>query len=291
MASFDHLRKLFEASYSSRNLAGIAPAAFHAHVGSLIGSIDSAGEGYAEPARQRDLSIKFHWGHTHDFGDGHVYEGRMGWRHVDIIARFADEYGLPLDLRGRKVLDIGVWTGGTSLLLVAMGAEVVALEEVAKYSDAVNFLSRSFGIGERLRCMPRSLYEALPMFCDRFDYIIYSGVVYHVSDPLMSMRLAFCALRDDGSAFIETYGYASGESVCRYEGPSVIHGGDRSQLNRGGWNYFIPSPKCLDAWCRDAGFQVVRIGEVDADSRLKGVAQRTAFSDLCRAGLSNAFVR
>lgn len=291
MPSFDALKQLFERTYSSKNLAGIAPAAFHAHIASVIGSVDSASEGYVDPERQRDLSIKFHWGHTHDFGDGIVYEGRMGWRHIDIVSRFIDDFGLPRDLRGKRVLDIGVWTGGTSLLLVAMGAEVVALEEVAKYSAAVNFLSRSFGIEERLRCMPRSLYEALPMFSDDFDFILYSGVVYHVSDPLVSLRLAFSALRDGGTAFIETYGFESPESVCRYEGPSIVHGGDRKLLNRGGWNYFIPSPKCLDAWCRDAGFQVVRIGEVDRDSRLKGAAQRTAFSDLCRAGLSDAFVR
>lgn len=47
----------------------------------------------------------------------------MADRHIEIIARFLSDFGLPLDLTGKKVLDIGVWTGGTCLALCALGAE------------------------------------------------------------------------------------------------------------------------------------------------------------------------
>jgi SAM-dependent methyltransferase len=287
---FEQLKLLFQSHYSSRNLCGVEAGIFHAHIKSLIGSDDSAKEGYLDPSKQRDLSIRFHWGHNHDFGDV-LYEGRMGWRHIEILAHFVSDYGMPLDLSGKKILDIGVWTGGTSLLLVAMGAEVFALEEVSKYSDMVNYLANSFGVQDRLKCFPKSLYDSLPMFADYFDYIIYSGVIYHVSDPLLSLRLAFSALKNGGGAFIATYGFDASDSVCRYEGPSIFHTGNKELMNRTGWNYFVPSPKCLEAWCVDAGFQDVKIGNVDSDSQLKGVAYRTDFSDLCRSGLSRVLVR
>jgi 2-polyprenyl-3-methyl-5-hydroxy-6-metoxy-1,4-benzoquinol methylase len=287
----DRMKILFQDRYSSQKLRGLDPDIFHSYIQNLIASDDSAKEGYLDQSKQRDLSIRFHWGHHHDFGNGVIYEGKMGWRHVNILARFVCDYGMSFDLSGKRVLDIGVWTGGTSLLLAAMGAEVLAVEEVAKYSDTVNYLANAFGIQDRLKCIPRSLYDVLPMFADYFDYIVYSGVIYHVSDPLLSLRLVFSALMDDGKVFLETYGFNHSDCVCRYEGPSIVHNGSKEFLDRGGWNYYIPSPKCLDTWCRDAGFQVVHIGDVDSSSRLLGVARRTQFGDFCRAGLSRPSIR
>lgn len=286
-----HMKDLFEISYSSKNLRVTDIKAFHANIQERLGSVDSAIEGYFDPSKQRDLSIKFEWGHNHDFGDGIVYQGRMGWRHIQILASFVNDFGLPYDLSGKKVLDIGVWTGGTSLLLVAMGAEVLALEEVVKYSDTVNLLAHSFGVQDRLKCIPQSLYETLPEFVDYFDYIIYSGVIYHVSDPLLSLRLAFSALKNGGDLFLETYGINSPESLCHYEGAFIFSGGNKESLNRGGWNQYKPSTKCLDAWCRDAGFQSTHIGNIDSNMRIMGVAQRTKFDDFCRAGLSRPLTR
>ena len=35
-------------------------------------------EGYTDPAAQRDLSIQFHWGHDHDFGE-FTAQQKVGW--------------------------------------------------------------------------------------------------------------------------------------------------------------------------------------------------------------------
>lgn len=281
----DYLSRLFTSRFKLPNLVHRHAEAFAAHLRSRIGVVDAASEGFLDESRQRDLAIKFHWGHNHDFGSGLEIAGRMGNRHIDLIADFVDQYGLPRDLSGKRVLDIGVWTGGTSLLLAAMGAEVTALEEVVKYAEMVNYLAESFGLHARIRCYPRSLYDMLPRFADYFDLVLYAGVIYHVTDPILSLRLIFSALKDDGQVFLETYGCASNDTVCGYEGPAVIHSGQKQDRNRGGWNYFAPSSRCLEAWCRDVGFQEVTIGSY-VQTRIQGVARRTAFDDLCRAGLS-----
>ena len=142
-----------------------------------------------------------------------------------------------------------------------------------------------FGIEKQLCCVPKSLYEFLPRYFEEFDIVIYSGVIYHVTDPLLSMRLIFSSLQDGGSVYLETYGIDSNEIVCKYEGPGVFHHGEKNKLNREGWNYFIPSSSCLGSWCQDVGFYDVEIGEC-IDSHIKGVAKRKSFSDFCRAGLS-----
>jgi len=65
----DELRKKFDI-YQTTNLKGVTPEEFARHIQSNIGLINAKTEGYAEDEieRQRDLSIKFHWGHDHDFG-------------------------------------------------------------------------------------------------------------------------------------------------------------------------------------------------------------------------------
>ena len=129
------LRRSFE-RFQVTGLTGISPADFRRHVEGRLGVEDAAGEGFDEggAARQRDLSIKFHWGHNHDFGDFYL-EGRMGDRHLSVLASFCRLFPVSPELFDRKdVLDVGCWTGGTSLLLVALGSRVVALEEVRKYA-------------------------------------------------------------------------------------------------------------------------------------------------------------
>jgi hypothetical protein len=42
---------------------------------------DFSMEGYQNSDKQRDLSVKFHWGHNHDFGDFYL-KGQMADRHL-----------------------------------------------------------------------------------------------------------------------------------------------------------------------------------------------------------------
>ncbi len=288
MTTNERLKSIFKNTFVVDNLKNTKHRDFQAYIANNIDKIKY--ENFIDPSQQRDLSLKFHWGHNHDFGRNFKLEGKMKERHIDIIASFMDNYGLPHDLEGKKILDIGVWTGGTSLLLTALGAEVYAIEEVDQYAATVNYLAWAFGIENQLRCFSMSLYEFLPMFANEFDYIIYSGVIYHVTDPLISLRMIFTALKDGGSVFIETLGNDFSNSVCIYEGSGTYSSGNKDDLNRGGWNYFIPSSSCLERWCMDSGFQKVKIGDYD-QKRIKGVATRTQYKDFCRAGVSMKSIR
>ena len=88
------LQDTMAGSYTVDNLKTVQRDEFKNEITSKIGQIDSDTENYDEPNRQRDLSVKFHWGHDHDFGDFSL-QGKMGSRHVHIIARFMTEFGLP----------------------------------------------------------------------------------------------------------------------------------------------------------------------------------------------------
>lgn len=282
-ATRDYLRGLFRERFGAKALPAETMARLRAFIEERIGQADALEEGYLDPSRQRDMSVVFHWGHDHRFSDDFTLPGRMGERHINIVARFVDVFGLPRDLTGKRVLDIGCWTGGMPMLLVAMGASVVTLEEVRKYARVVNVMADAFGVSDRLACLPESLYEALPRFADEFDFITYAGVVYHVTDPILSLRRMFGALKDGGRCFVESAGTDSGEVVCGYHGPALTlrQSGDA----RTGWNYFLPSPRCLEAWLEDVGFADPVVGPI-VDGRVHGVGTRVRFTDMMRAGLA-----
>jgi 2-polyprenyl-3-methyl-5-hydroxy-6-metoxy-1,4-benzoquinol methylase len=284
------LRELMR-RYRTDALCGVDSRQFRDKIDSLLQLNDHKMEGFGDAARQRDLSVRFHWGHNHDFGTFAV-EGRMGDRHLNLLSVFMDQFkALPRDLTGKRVLDIGCWTGGTSLLLCAMGAEVVAIEEVRKYVDALTYLKSAFNV-QNLEVRNMSLYDCnVPEFQDAFDIILFAGVLYHVTDPILALRIVFNSLRDGGSCLLETAALASDKMMVAYEGPDLFHSGTREQMNRGGWNWFIPSPVALKAMMHDAGFSKVEGSGVGADQRTFAVGTRTEHRDIMRGGLSVRGIR
>ncbi len=67
--------------------------------------------------------------------------------------------------------------------------------------------------------------------------------------------------------------------------------GHQKNLNRSGWNYFIPSPMALRKWLSTAGFVDIRVDQLDQNRRIKAVATRIQHRDMLRAGLSRVDVR
>ena len=283
--------------YQVSNLVDMKPAEFRQAINDLLNLRDASMEGYKDADKQRDLSIRYHWGHNHDFGDFSL-QGRMGNRHVSIPAQFADQFkALPTDLMGKKILDIGVWTGGTSLLFSALGAEVVAVEEVKKYADTVEFLKKAFGL-KGLKVLNCSLYELnRDDLYDQFDYVFFSGVIYHVTDPIIALRIVFNCLKDGGTCLLESTAipdkrrlFGEKDKLVSYEGPGKVWSGAKEDLSRGGWDWFVPSPSAVKQMMIDVGFENIEVGPIE-ETRVMAVGHRTKHCDILRAGLSVRNIR
>jgi hypothetical protein len=166
---------------------------------------------------------------------------------------------------------------------------VVAIEEVKKYVDSLEYLKRAFGL-TKLTVLNKSLYEMnTPEFYDQFDYVFYSGVIYHVTDPVLSLRIAFNMVKDGGKCFVETASTADKKKTLEYEGPQIIRGGDKQTLTRRGWNWFIPSVPTLAQMMYDVGFENVQAKRVD--DRAFSVGTRLQHCDMLRAGLAIRNIR
>lgn len=67
---------------------------------------------------------------------------------------------------------------------------------------------------------------------DRFDVVLFAGVLYHVTDPVLALRIVFNCLRDGGVCVVETAITHSDDRILAYEGPRVILGGSREDSSR-----------------------------------------------------------
>lgn len=284
----EELQKRFS-MYQTSNLQSVGKEEFSQHIQSKIGVIDAESEGFTEDEleRQRGLSIKYHWGHNHDFGDFKL-EGRMGDRHINLMTNFISLFPVTIEnFKDKRVFDIGCWTGGTTLLLGSLGSEVLAIEEVKKYAETVTYLSKSFGIDGQVSVKSMSLYDCnSEEFHDRFDIVYFPGVIYHLSDPLLALRILFNSLKEGGIILVESAGTNREEPVCIFTGSLINNSGSRERLNRGGWNWFIPSPTALHRMMREAGFDEIDTRWHHGTKRVYGYGKKVSQVGICKAGLS-----
>jgi SAM-dependent methyltransferase len=196
----------------------------------------------------------FGWGHDHDFGSFQV-SGRMGTRHVWLLSRFLDQFDVPLDaIRGKRALDVGCWTGGLSLILAQLGAEVVAIDPIARHLEVLEFLKESFA-AHALTCRPVSVYDLDPTeLGGTFDAVFCTGILYHHTDPVVALRRLYHVMRPGAWLCVESMSTDDPGPMCEYRGPLPKGGSPRE------WNWFIPAPRALQRMLQDAGFDEIHVG-------------------------------
>ena len=285
-----YLKQLMRDNYQTRNLVGIDPSQFKETFFGFLELEDASMEGYESPAGQRGRSVRFTWPYDHDFGDFKVGPGKGSERPIYILASFMNHWSaLPQRLDGKRVLDVGFYAGGTSLLLAAMGADVTAVEEVKKYVDCLTFLRDSFGL-KNLDPRNLSLYDLnTEEFQDAFDVVLFAGVLYHLSDPVLGMRIIFNSIRPGGICLLESATAKSDERMLEYAGKNEI---ERNRAD--GANWFYPSPLVISEMMDEVGFSDIHTHELKTPrrrNRTLAVGTKTEQVDMLRAGLSVPDIR
>lgn len=224
----------------------------------------------------RDFTGQRRWGHNWRLDDKRVIDGEMGWRHIEILRSFLRAGALPLRLHGLRILDIGPWTGGEALLLAALGAHVEVLEESSLYRETIEHLAASLDLDVIIR--GASLYELERSNDLEFDAVYLSGILSHLTDPIVGLRLVYGALKEGGVICLETQTSYAADGRDEFWGPE-----------RPGWIWWNMSRGTLLSVVAAAGFTDAEILGFAPNRRIQLAARRQGSRPLAmRMGVSRS---
>ena len=187
--------------------------------------------------------------HSIELPDGSVLPGLQPVEHLSWRLGL---FGLPEDLRGKRVLDIGAWDGWFSFECERRGAEVVAVDCVALNT----FLEARELLNSRVEYLTLDVSELSVAKLGTFDIVLFFGVLYHLRHPLMGLEKVVELCTD--LALIESYTIASEARTI----PAVMEFYERTELGGQIDNWCGPSPEALLAMCRSAGFATAELMDV-----------------------------
>jgi tRNA (mo5U34)-methyltransferase len=188
------------------------------------------------------------------------------------FARFAAH--IPEDLGGRSVLDIGCNAGFYSIEMKRRGAgRVLGVDSDPRYLAQARLAAETLGHGD-IEFRRLDVYD-VGALGERFDLVIFMGVLYHLRHPLLALDLIREHVADDLLLFqsmqrgsrqvLPVAGdYDFNETEHFFEsGYPKLHFVER--LYAGDWtNWWVPNRACTEAMLRAAGFSV----EVQAEDEV-----------------------
>ena len=180
------------------------------------------------------------------------------------FARFAQ--AIPQDLTGKSVLDIGCNAGFYSLEMKRRGAErVLGVDFDERYLAQARFAAEVRGVEIEFRQL--SVYD-VGTLGEKFDLVIFMGVLYHLRHPLLALDLIREHVARDLMLFQtmqrgskhamqveQDYDFWQTEMFARPDFPTMYfiehkYAGDAT-------NWWIPNRACTEAMLRSAGFEIV----------------------------------
>lgn len=179
---------------------------------------------------------------------------------------------IPADLRGKTVLDIGCNAGYYSIEMKRRGADrVVGIDSDEGYLAQARFAAEVCGTEVELRQL--SVYDVAKLG-ERFDIVLFLGVLYHLRHPLLALDLLREHVAGDllvfqsmlrGSEDVEPvepdYPFAE-TGIFDKPGFPRMHFIE-SCYSSDPTNWWIPNRACAEAMLRSAGFAIVAHPEAE----------------------------
>jgi len=231
-------------------------------------TLQSSGAGHhASDATGRELARLAPWFHNlhlpsghqtapdHPLGDFPAYK----WAQISRV--------IPQDLTGVRALDIGCNAGFYSFKLAARGATVVAIDSDEHYLRQARWAAQQLDPEQRVSFEQRHVYE-LGRSSERFDLVLFLGVLYHLRYPLLALDLIARLVR--GRLIVQTMTMPSAAEGVPPVPDLPID--ERERLTEPGWpraafiehqlandptNWWAPDDACVQAMLRSAGLRVV----------------------------------
>ncbi len=188
-------------------------------------------------------------------------------------------HALPADLTGKTVLDIGCNAGFYSIEMKRRGAaRVVGIDSDERYLAQARFAAQVLGAEIEFKNM--SVYEVATLN-EKFDVVIFMGVLYHLRHPLLALDLLYENVVKDvlifqsmqrGSDQVDElkYDYDFWETgIFNSPGFPVMYFIENRYSNDP-TNWWIPNQAGMEAMLRSAGFEIIAHPEKEVYITRKG---------------------
>ena len=174
-------------------------------------------------------------------------------------------HAIPEDLRGKSVLDIGCNAGFYSIEMKKRGAErVVGIDFDETYLEQARFAAEVSEMEIEFREL--SVYDVAELG-EKFDLVIFMGVLYHLRHPLLALDLIrehvardlmlFQSMQRGSKEIYETrddYLFKETEMFedCDFPAAYFIE----KKYSHDPTNWWIPNRSCTEGMLRSAGFKI-----------------------------------
>jgi tRNA (mo5U34)-methyltransferase len=180
------------------------------------------------------------------------------WKHFSEV--------VPADLTGRTVLDIGCNAGFYSLEMKRRGADrVLGIDHDEAYLAQARFAAEIAGADIEFRRL--SVYD-VGSLGERFDIVIFMGVLYHLRHPLLALDLIrehvagdlmlFQSMQRGSNAVEPVEENYPFWNYALFDAPGFpkMHFVENRYADDP-TNWWVPNRACVEAMLRSAGFSIL----------------------------------
>jgi tRNA (mo5U34)-methyltransferase len=187
------------------------------------------------------------WFHTIDLGNGVITPG------IDNSPQRLEKLGMPEDLRGMTVLDIGAYNGFFSFEAERRGADRVVACDFPSWTGKEEG-KRGFDLARRalnskVEDIYMDVFDISPESIGSFDLVLFLGVLYHLKHPLLALERVFSVT--GRRLILETH-----VDMIYTRRPAMVFY-PNAELDKNPSNWWGPNPAAIEAMLRTVGFRRV----------------------------------
>ncbi len=174
-------------------------------------------------------------------------------------------HAIPQDMRGMTVLDIGCNAGFYSMEMKRRGADrVVGIDVDPRYLRQARFAAEVNDFKIEFREL--AVWDVAKLG-ERFDFVIFMGVLYHLRHPLLALDLIHEHVARDWMLF-QSMQRGSEELVrveedYEFSGPAPFEDPGYPKMHfiehryaHDETNWWVPNRSCVEAMLRSSGFKI-----------------------------------
>jgi 2-polyprenyl-3-methyl-5-hydroxy-6-metoxy-1,4-benzoquinol methylase len=191
------------------------------------------------------------WGHRIDFDNGistKDFKRRVPFSEHPLNKFGLVEAAIPLrDISDGRLLDIGCCAGYNSIhAAMKYGIRCTGIDVVPKHVEIAHFLSEAARIDAQFFIATAETFSRP----EEFDVVLHFGTLYHLPNPVLSLRATFDNLRPGGYLALETqvYDHPEDANICYF-----MH-----MQNNDATNFWALSQSVLTTCLELVGFREIR---------------------------------